>query len=115
MTTRQELHYAIDQLSEEQLQKVIQLVEAIQPDLFRTSHRVDFVRCSGVLQLTEDPLTYQERLRNEWPQLIVLAPEEDDAGLAWARGIANEWSTELGDIAQDIYTLEDGQPVNGPV
>lgn len=64
----------------------------------------------------------QHRLRAQVPEglpagpvrLIVLLPEEDDAGLAWARGIAREWSDELTDTKQDIYTLEDGRPVNAP-
>jgi hypothetical protein len=45
-------------------------------------------------------------------RLIVLLPDEDDAGIAWARGVAREWTTELSDSKQDIYTLDDGQPVN---
>jgi hypothetical protein len=45
-------------------------------------------------------------------RLIVLLPEEDEAGSAWAAGIAREWSHELKDTREDLYTLEDGQPVN---
>jgi hypothetical protein len=40
--------------------------------------------------------------------------EEDEAGLAWADGVPAEWSAELSDPNQDIYTLDDGQPVNVP-
>ena len=47
-------------------------------------------------------------------RLIVLLPGEDDAGSMWAQGIAAEWSAELRDAQQDIYTLDDGQPVNAP-
>lgn len=47
-------------------------------------------------------------------RLIVLLPEEDEAGAGWAHGVANEWVEELRDAKQDIYTLEDGQPVNAP-
>jgi hypothetical protein len=64
----------------------------------------------------------QHRLRAQVPedfapgsvQVIVLMPEEDEAGLAWARGISSEWSAELSDPNQDIYTLHDGQPVKAP-
>ena len=64
----------------------------------------------------------QHRLRAQVPEgfpagavrVIVLMPEEDEAGLAWAGGISAEWSAELGDPNQDIYTLDDGQPVNAP-
>ena len=47
-------------------------------------------------------------------RLIVLLPDGDDAGSVWANGIAREWSDELSDPKQDIYTLDDGQPVNAP-
>jgi hypothetical protein len=46
-------------------------------------------------------------------RLIVLLPDEDEAGSAWAHGLAREWVSELSDSNQDIYTLDDGQPVNG--
>ena len=47
-------------------------------------------------------------------RLIVLLQEEDEAGITWARGLAREWYEELNDTRQDIYTLEDGQPLNAP-
>lgn len=64
----------------------------------------------------------RHRLRAEVPEelpagpvrLIVLVPEEDAAGASWGTGVAREWSAELKDANQDIYTLEDGQPVNAP-
>jgi hypothetical protein len=64
----------------------------------------------------------QHRLRAQVPEelpagpvrLIVLLPDEDDTGNVWANGIAREWSAELSDPTQDIYTLDDGQPVNAP-
>ena len=62
----------------------------------------------------------QHRLRAEVPEdlpigpvrVIVLVPEEDDAGVSWAEGVAREWAEELADPRQDLYTLEDGQPVD---
>ncbi len=64
----------------------------------------------------------QHRLRAQVPEelpagrvrLIILLPDEDEAGMAWAHGVAKEWAGELRDSKQDIYTLADGQPVNGP-
>lgn len=47
-------------------------------------------------------------------RLIVLLPDEDEGGVAWGQGVAKEWATDLGDSGQDLYTLEDGQPVNAP-
>ena len=65
-------------------------------------------------------IDYQHRLRAQVPEelpvgpvrLIVLIPEEDEAGPAWTRGIAREWADELEDSREDIYTLSDGQPIN---
>jgi hypothetical protein len=62
----------------------------------------------------------QHRLQAQVPQdlpagpvrLIVLLPDEDDAGGAWQAGVAREWSSILNDVREDIYTLEDGQPVD---
>jgi hypothetical protein len=60
----------------------------------------------------------QARVPEELPagpvRLIVLFPDEDDGGVAWASGIAKQWTDELRDSRQDIYTLEDGQPLNAP-
>ena len=43
--------------------------------------------------------------------LIVPASQEDDAGDAWMIGIAQEWADDLNDPSQDMYTLEDGEPI----
>lgn len=64
----------------------------------------------------------QHRLRAEVPEnlpagpvrLILILPDEDDAGLAWERGAALQWSDDLRDSWQDLYTLEDGQPLDAP-
>ena len=64
----------------------------------------------------------QHRLRAQVPEglpagpvrLIVLLPDEDEGGISWQQGIAKEWGNELGDARQDIYTLEDGQPLDAP-
>jgi hypothetical protein len=64
----------------------------------------------------------QHRLQAEVPaevpagpvRLIVLLPDEDEGGTVWPQGIAREWSQELRDSRQDIYTLEDGQAVDAP-
>jgi len=45
-------------------------------------------------------------------RLIVLISEEDEVGSAWAVGVSSEWSADLNDPAQDIYTLNDGQPID---
>jgi hypothetical protein len=45
-------------------------------------------------------------------RVIVLVPDEDEAGTLWPNGIAREWSSELSDPREDLYTLDDGRPVN---
>ena len=62
----------------------------------------------------------QHRLQAQVPEalppgpvrIIVLIPEEDEAGVAWMQGIGREWAAELSDPREDIYTLEDGDPVS---
>lgn len=49
-------------------------------------------------------------------RLALVLPEydaEDDAGSAWHLAIAREWASELTDPREDIYTLEDGEPIDG--
>jgi len=45
-------------------------------------------------------------------RLIVLPTEEDDSGRAWMAGISREWADQLADSREDIYTLEDGEPLD---
>lgn len=62
----------------------------------------------------------QRRLHARVPQgfpqgpvrVLLLVPEEDDAGESWMEGVAQGWADELSDLRQDIYTLEDGRPPN---
>ena len=64
----------------------------------------------------------QHRLHADVPQslgtgqvrVIVLISDEDEGGPAWAAGVSSEWSAELSDPGQDIYTLNDGQPIDAP-
>jgi hypothetical protein len=36
---------------------------------------------------------------------------EDDEADLWMAGVAQEWTDDLGDSRQDIYTLADGEAV----
>jgi len=72
-----------------------------------------------VIELIGD-IDEQHRLKAQVPEdlpagpvrLIVLVADEDSGGIAWSHGVAKEWADELRDPGQDIYTLEDGKPVN---
>ena len=46
-------------------------------------------------------------------RVLLLMPElgDDDGGFSWMAGVANEWREDLADQRQDIYTLDDGEPV----
>ena len=45
-------------------------------------------------------------------RVIVFLPGEHKAGRLWADGVASEWSAELADPREDIYSLDDDHPVN---
>jgi hypothetical protein len=45
------------------------------------------------------------------PVRLIVLPYEDEVGIAWMQWISEQWSSELRDSRQDIYTLEDGQPI----
>jgi len=48
-------------------------------------------------------------------EILVMIPSdvEDEAGTAWMRGVVHEWRDDLNDSREDIYTLADGEPVDG--
>jgi len=47
------------------------------------------------------------------PVTILVFPvsQEADEAHLWTAGVAHEWTDDLSDPAQDIYTLTDGDPV----
>ncbi len=47
------------------------------------------------------------------PVTVLVLPEmhEVEEAQAWTAGITQEWADELGESAQDIYTMTDGEPV----
>ena len=48
-------------------------------------------------------------------KVLIGVPEDDDDANAWARAIGEAWLADWSDPREDIYTLEDGQPVDhGP-
>lgn len=66
----------------------------------------------------------QHRLQLELPvetspgpvRVLVLLPEtpetEGEVNTVWMKAIAQEWHEELADPREDIYTLEDGDPLD---
>ncbi len=46
------------------------------------------------------------------PVRIAVLPLEEAAEDRWTRFVAGEWSQELADPRQDLYTLEDGYPID---
>ena len=52
-----------------------------------------------------------ETIRTRWARIIIL-PYEPDGAAEWMSAVAREWQDELADERQDIYTLEDGEPVD---
>lgn len=49
-------------------------------------------------------------------EIVVLARsgDEDEAGLNWMAGVAHAWQAEWSDPREDIYSITDGVPVDGP-
>jgi len=47
-------------------------------------------------------------------RLLILGPEPGAHGAdaAWMNAIAREWAAELGDDREDLYTLQDGEPLD---
>jgi hypothetical protein len=43
---------------------------------------------------------------------VVVADSQDELEQSWMSGIARQWESELSDVRQDIYSLEDGEPVD---
>jgi hypothetical protein len=67
----------------------------------------------------------QHRLHLELPgtapgtvRVLVLVPEQEapdaegEADTVWMQAIAHQWREELADPREDIYTLEDGEPIH---
>lgn len=46
-------------------------------------------------------------------RVLLLVPEEEQADNVWMRAIAAEWSEDLSDTRQDLYSLDDGLPREG--
>ncbi len=44
--------------------------------------------------------------------ILMTKPDEDEANAAWMQRVAREWHDELADERQDLYTLDDGEPVD---
>jgi hypothetical protein len=45
--------------------------------------------------------------------MVMRCETEDEAGQKWESGVAREWAADLTDARQDIYSLTDGEPVDG--
>ena len=55
------------------------------------------------------------RQMDESTSINLSMDDEDDAGACWERGVATEWAEDLADSRQDLYTSDDGEPVErGP-
>ena len=45
-------------------------------------------------------------------QLMVVRPDEDEAGAFGPWDVSQAWSDDLGDARQDLYSPADGQPID---
>lgn len=46
------------------------------------------------------------------PVTVYVVPRADEEeAIAWTEGVAHQWAEDLADSRQDIYTMDDGEPV----
>ena len=64
------------------------------------------------MKTTTSTLKHRGTCRPGCVQLIVVRPDEDEAGAFWPWDVSQAWSDESGDVRQDFYALADGQPVD---
>lgn len=68
--TKEELHRAVEEMSEEQLRRILRLIEsergAAKGEGEGGGKQRDLMRFSGVMELREEPVEYQDRSRSEW-------------------------------------------------
>jgi hypothetical protein len=57
-------------------------------------------------------ITIPEIIRTKQARIIILPFEPEQEPEQWMRALAQEWQDELADERQDIYSLEDGEPVD---
>lgn len=74
------------------------------------------MRAIGIVGETDDQHKIHAEAPHELPpgrvHLIVVRPDEEEAGAFWPWDVSQTWSDELGDMLPDFYTLADGQPVD---
>jgi hypothetical protein len=65
----------------------------------------------GKVLVTDEPVDLPQHTN----VIIRIEPvDEADVASAWTDAVAREWSDELNDTRQDIYTLEDGESIHVP-
>lgn len=57
-------------------------------------------------------ITLPESIQTPCARIIILPMEPEEDPMQWSRAIGREWYDELADERQDIYTLEDGEPLD---
>lgn len=57
-------------------------------------------------------ITIPETIRTRQARIIILPYETGEDPEQWMRALGREWQDELSDERQDIYSLDDGEPVD---
>ncbi len=47
-------------------------------------------------------------------RIVLALPTEGEEDGWWQRAISHSWAADWNDPREDIYTLEDGQPIDAP-
>ena len=108
-------HQGVVWLQDTPRRVVLQYYLGIYP-LVREGRQAFCMRAIGIVGEIDEHHTIRAEAPRDLPpgrvQLIVVRPDEDEAGAFWPWDLSQAWSDELGDVRQDLYTLADGQPVD---
>jgi len=66
MSTLAEIEAAVDALSLEQKQELLRFLASRVNGADTEKNVTDLTQFTGIIRLSEDPLTWQRRLRDEW-------------------------------------------------
>ena len=66
MSTLAEIEAAADALPLQEKKKLLQFLESRVNGTRKTKGASDLAKFAGILRLSEDPLTWQQRVRGEW-------------------------------------------------
>jgi excisionase family DNA binding protein len=97
-------------LTPEQVARQLQVKERTVSSWLKTG-RMRGIKIGRLWRIPEDSLTRFLARHESRPERTASG---DDINIAdWERFVAEQWADELADERQDIYSLDDGEPIRG--